>query len=245
MTEKLRVFYGDRAPILPQPDNFTCGPTCLHSVFSFYGDDISLPEVIRLTPSVPGGGTLAVMLGNVALERGYRARIYSYNLELFDPTWFTKGMDLAERLRLQAPVKANNRRLQTATTHYLEFLRRGGQVRFAELTSGLLSKYLRRGQPILTGLSSTYLYQEARELPSTEFDDIVGEPTGHFVILAGYDPVHRTVIVADPLHPNPMSSGQLYEVPIARVVGAIFLGVLTYDANMLLLDPPATSPARK
>ena len=32
--------------ILPQPDELTCGPTCLHAVYRYYGDDISLDQVI-------------------------------------------------------------------------------------------------------------------------------------------------------------------------------------------------------
>jgi hypothetical protein len=49
--------------ILRQPDNVTCGPTCLHAVYRYYGEDLSLNEVIRTTPTLPGdppgAGTLA------------------------------------------------------------------------------------------------------------------------------------------------------------------------------------------
>jgi len=34
------------------------------------------------------GGTLAVNLANHALRRGYRALIVTYNLTVFDPSWF-------------------------------------------------------------------------------------------------------------------------------------------------------------
>ena len=43
--------------------------------------------------------------------------------------------------------------------------------------------------------------------------------------------------VADPLLPNPVASEQLYEINIDRVICAILLGVLTYDANLLIIQP--------
>ena len=30
--------------ILPQPDDTTCGPTCLHAVYGYYDDSIPLQE---------------------------------------------------------------------------------------------------------------------------------------------------------------------------------------------------------
>ena len=71
-----------------QPDDVTCGPTCLQALYNYYGDDIPLKEVIQEVKQLKLGGTLAVMLGNHALKRGYKARIYTYNLTVFDPTWF-------------------------------------------------------------------------------------------------------------------------------------------------------------
>ena len=33
--------------ILPQPDDCTCGPTCLHAVYRYFGDEIPLTQVVR------------------------------------------------------------------------------------------------------------------------------------------------------------------------------------------------------
>ena len=96
--------------ILRQPDNTTCGPTCLHAVYRFYQDELPLEAVIRETPQLEEGGTLAVLLGRHALSRGYRAMIYTYNLQVFDPTWFLPGgPDLVERLHAQLEVKTFER----------------------------------------------------------------------------------------------------------------------------------------
>ena len=220
-----------------QPDDITCGPACLHSVYEYYGDSIPLQQVITEVKSLKGGGTLAVLLGNHALQRGYKATIYTYNLNMFDPTWFTENKVLAEKLQAQATIR-NDEKLSFATQGYLEFLERGGKLFFEDLTIGLIRKFLKKSIPILTGLSSTYLYRSVRENPSNDQDDdIAGTPTGHFVILSGYDKETREVLVADPYKMNPVSNDHYYMVSIARLLGAILLGILTHDANLLIVEP--------
>lgn len=226
--------------ILPQPDETTCGPTCLHAVYRHYGHSISLPDVIAEVRSLAAGGTLAVMLACHALARGYRATIYTYNLQLFDPSWFVpEPVDLGQKLRQQLKYKRSDR-LRVATTAYLEFLDLGGVLRFEPLSRRLIHRLVGAEHPVLTGLSATYLYQEPRELPTTsQPDDIRGVSTGHFVILCGYDPQTEQVMVADPLQPNPLSTTRYYTIGVDTVMGAILLGVMTYDANLLVLEPTA------
>lgn len=226
--------------ILPQPDDFTCGPTCLHAVYRYYGETLRIEDVIDEVPKTPSGGTADVYLAVHALRRGYRATIYTYNLRIFDPTWFPPhAVDVAERLRQQAAFKAPQRPVMGQLTDaYLEFLRLGGDLRFVDLGADLLRRYLRRGVPILTGLSSTYLYRHPREYGVEDVpDDVRGEPQGHFVVLCGYRPTARSVLVADPFEENPMAPEQHYEVALDRVVVAIMLGVLTHDANLLMIEP--------
>lgn len=230
--------------IRSQPDPTTCGPTCLDAVYRYYGDDIGLETVIGEAGTLEQGGTLAVYLGSHALKRGYRATIYTYNLTVFDPSWFTApDVDLRERL-LKQKVQKDSEKLHVATDAYLEFLELGGKIRLRELTPALIRGYLKRSVPILTGLSATYLYRTPRELSDIDdYDDIRGEPMGHFVVLCGYDTKSRQVSIADPLHPNPMSDEQYYYVDMYRLVGAVYLGVLTYDANLLVIQPGNKSKA--
>jgi hypothetical protein len=121
---------------------------------------------------------------------------------------------------------------------YLEFLELGGVLRYVDLSPTVLRRWLRRGVPILTGLSSTYLYRRPREYgPNDDDDDVRGEPQGHFVVLCGYRRTRRSVVVADPFLEHPKAPATHYEVSLDRVVGAILLGVLTHDANLLLIEP--------
>jgi hypothetical protein len=237
---------GLRLDILPQPDDRTCGPTCLHALYSYYKAPLPLDQVIAEVPQLEGGGTLAVLLGCHALKRGYQATIYTYNLQMFDPTWWAPGPSvLRERLMAQAKHKTSHK-LQVATEAYLQFLELGGLVRFEDLTPTLIRRYLSKQVPILTGLSATYLYRTAREFgPEDDYDDIRGYPSGHFVIVCGYNSPDRTVLVADPTLENPVAKDHYYQVSIDRLVCSILLGILTYDANLLIIQPKKQKgPAR-
>ncbi|MEQ9412156.1 MAG: C39 family peptidase [Fuerstiella sp.] len=207
-------------------------------MYRYFGDDVELARLIREVTTLEHGGTLAVMLGCHALKKGYRALIYTFNLQVFDPTWFgSETLDLKERLTLQVQAK-NDPKLATACEAYIEFLSLGGTIRMQDLNGQLIRRYLRSGIPILTGLSATYLYHEAREVgPDCHSDDLRGEPTGHFVVLCGYDHVERSVLVADPWLPNPLSKGHHYAVPLDRAICSVLLGIVTYDANLLIIRP--------
>jgi hypothetical protein len=231
--------------ILAQPNDFVCGPICLHAVYRFFGDQLPPEQVIADTPMLEAGGTLGVFLGLHALRRGYRATIYSYNLDVFDPTWSQlDAAALSERLERQIEAKQDPK-LRITCRAYLEYLRVGGRVLVEDLTPDLIRRPLRKGLPVLTGLSATFLYREAREHPLTNaVDDVRGVPQGHFVVLCGYEPEARRVIVADPLVSNPIAPARRYSVPLDRVINSILLGVLTYDANLLVIEPGRGARAR-
>ena len=235
--------------IQAQPDDETCGPTCLHSLYRYYGvKDASLPETIRQIHRLDSGGTLAEILACHALRRGFEATIYTYHLQMFDPTWFADdgachdpgdlAARLEEQLRERAAAKADDRRLRVATKACKEFLSLGGRLVMRDLTAALIRRHVQRGVPIIAGLSSTYLYREPREKSGTsEPDDTRGEPQGHFVMIVGYDAEEREVLIADPLDHNPPFHTAKYRLGMSRLVNAVLLGILTYDANLLVIEP--------
>ncbi len=227
--------------IQAQPNDVTCGPTCLQAVYGFWDDHLEMDAVISEVSQLSTRGTLAVLLGQHALRRGYRVTLYTYNLEVFDPSWFDAPERLSERLAQRYEARAGER-LRFAIEAYQEYLALGGEVRFRPLDRALLAELLAEG-PVLTGLSATYLYGTPREVDNgetIEFDDIRGDAAGHFVVLKGYDPGADRVAVADPLQSNPLAGpGHHYSVPSELLMGAIMLGVVTYDGNLLVIQPPA------
>ena len=231
--------------IHPQPDDETCGPTCLHAIYNYYGLKVSLNETIKKIERSASGGTLAPFLGKDSLMRGFDTTIYINDLNIFDPTWFKQGeaksSELIDKLDAQIKYKKNYNGIIQPSIAYQEFLKLGGKVRFRMLTSQLLKEYFYKNIPIITGLSATYLYNCAREDYSADgvstYDDIRGTPCGHFVVLCGYDEKKKYVVVADPHRENPLSQDHYYKVSITRLINAIMLGVLTYDGNLLIIKP--------
>jgi hypothetical protein len=227
-----------KVPIKKQPDETTCGPTCLHTIYEFYDDAITLQEVINQVHQFDDGGTNGALLATDALKRGYKATIFSYNLQIFDPTWIDLDRScLIEKLKEQLKYKYEEK-FRVASHAYIEFLELGGVMKFEDLRSAIIRRYLKRDQPVIAGLSATYLYKSAREYgPNLDYDDIRGEPSGHFVVMNGYDMENREVYIADPISKNPLGNGQFYKMKIDRVINAILLGIVTYDANLIIITP--------
>lgn len=224
--------------ILAQPDDSTCGPTALHAVYASLGLDLSLEQLIEEVHFLDDGGTLAVFLGMNALKHGLHARIHSYNLRVFDPSWDGLPSDqLRKKLVAQTRYK-EGKKLHATCLAYARFLKEGGEVRFDDPSPALLQGYFDRNLPILTGLSATYLYKSKREYTGTNgesiHDDLRGKPMGHFVVLCGME--KKNVLVADPYQDNPYSKDLYYHVPVGRLINAIMLGIFTYDANLLIIS---------
>lgn len=228
-----------------QPNDETCGPTCLHAIYEHFKVPVSLETVIHRVERSVSGGTLAPFLGLDALRSNFKTTIYINNVDIFDPTWFNgqghATTDLVSKLIAQSQEK-NQSDGQLQLSHaYQRYLEHGGLIKFKTLSARLLKSYFDLKLPIMTGLSVTYLYRCPRERYTPEgesiYDDIHGTPCGHFVVLCGYDDEHRRVVVADPARKNPLSSNNYYKVSINRLINAIMLGVLTYDANLLIIEP--------
>ncbi len=221
-----------------QPDYTTCGPTSLHAAYAFFGDAITLPEVIEQTHKLEGGGTLSVHLAVHALRRGYQVETWVCNVALWDPTWFQAKTDLAEKVRARFRAKGalDDPRGRDGLAAIEEYLARKGKLRWGDLTPRRIGGILRRGLPILTGTNGTYLYQCARETPQGA-DDVLGEPFGHFVIVCGYRSKDQSVSIADPLKDNPLHGTKYYRTSVHRLIGAIFLGASTNDANFMVIRP--------
>ncbi|WP_242918838.1 peptidase-C39 like family protein [Pontibacter liquoris] len=231
-----------------QPDDSTCGPTSLHAVYRYFKDPISLGEVIKEVPYLDEGGTLEVLLACHALQRGYQAIIYTYNLHIFDPTWIGLGNEeVILKLEEQMEIK-KGKKFQRATRAYIDFLRLGGQIKCRDLTKALLREYFEQDIPLLTGLSATYLYQSARETADAAgnsiYDDVAGFPMGHFVVLCGFGEDQKKIVVADPYGENPYFNTNYYEVSASHLINSIMLGMATFDANLLAIKPLSKEPVQ-
>jgi hypothetical protein len=224
--------------ITPQPDELSCGAASLHSLYRYHGLELPFERIRAEIPRLPGGGTLAVFLGCHALRLGFKATIYTCDLQTFDPTWFaTPDIDLSAKLEEQLDTK-KDAFLRIPTAAYHEYLTLGGEIRMEDMNLELLVDLLQQFGPVIAGLSATWLYRCARERQEDMVeDDIAGHPTGHFLIIRGVDAESRHARVADPYLHHPYPGSHDYEVSVHRLISAILLSILTFDAKLLVLQP--------
>ena len=230
-----------RFDIPAQPTDSSCGATCLHAVYRYFGAESELPTLIDEIPEFDEGGTLSVHLALHALGRGFSCTLISYNLRVFDPTWRTLGSHaLVAKLRNRVGHLSNPKLVKNHEA-YIQYLDLGGKIAFRDLNHGLISELMANDTPIITGLSATYLYQSARETSEGKDDDVGGSPTGHFVVVTGLEKDPARVVVADPFSRNPYNPEGEYRVDSSHFMNAVMLGVVTHDANLLVIRPKTES----
>jgi len=62
-------------PDVRQPSNYSCGPTSLQAVLSYYGLDMKVNELINMTNCTPENGTLPENIANAATKLGFSAAV--------------------------------------------------------------------------------------------------------------------------------------------------------------------------
>jgi hypothetical protein len=218
-----------------QPDDESCGITCLKAIYEYYAHPTSLDTLKHEIEHWRTGGTVSVNLARHALAHGYDAEIYTYNLKIFDPTWNElPPKELAQKLRLRQR-RVRSEKQKDVIRFYLDFLKLGGRLRFDDLDEDLMSRLFKRHTPVICGLSATYLYQQSRETHDNVEDDVTGHPVGHFVVVSAWDAQTRMVTIQDPLRKNPFSDTGTYRLPFVKFSNAVMLGILTYDENLLAI----------
>ena len=66
------------------------------------------------------------------------------------------------------------------------------------------------------------------------------------VVLAGYNAERSSLLVLDPYQPTPYGPSLAYWIGAERVLGAVMLGIVTHDANLLVVHPkPVSAPEGK
>ena len=222
-----------------QPNYTTCGPTSLHALYRYFGDDISLEQTIReVRQHDVGGGTVSVHLAVHALQRGYDTTMWVSNVNYWDPTWFQQPTDLLAKLkaRFEAKKWSASERHVIAMKALETYFGHGGKVVWGDLDPARIGNVLSQRLPILAGTNGVYLYQCMRETDSGP-NDITGDPYGHFIVVCGYRESDQSVSVADPLMDNPAHGTKYYRASVYRLIGSIFLGASSDDANCLVIHP--------
>ncbi|ETO93918.1 C39 family peptidase [Legionella oakridgensis] len=136
---------------------------------------------------------------------------------------------------------ASHQKMHLTTQAYLQFLDLGGRIHFSEMNFDLIRQQVDQNTPLISGLSATYLYQTMRDYTNKEdrvvYDEWLGAPSGHFVVIRGYEANPNTLHIADPYSPHPLSREHYYSISFSHWLHAFLLGIMTYDAELLVIKP--------
>lgn len=225
--------------MISQPDGVSCGPSCLSAIYDYYAKPMPWDKIVQEINGLETGGTLAVFLGCHALQRGFKTTLYSFNLHVIDPTWMLLPQNLLiDKLRKQYN-DTQDAKIKLTTAAYIDYLELGGAILFNEMSLEIISHYVQKKIPLLSGVSATYLYKSMRDYTDKNatifYDEWLGSPSGHFIVLNGCDHKTQTVHIADPFFPNALSTTPYYAVSFSYWLHAFLLGMLTYDAELLAI----------
>lgn len=227
-----------------QPDDSSCGPTSLYSVYKFFGLDVTLETVIKeLDGYDPAIGSYDAILGIDALKRGFDAIITPFNLNVFDWSWFGLNMD-ALRIKLDRLASVGlSETVRKLASLYVEFIDRGGRIVFQynPEQAFFTANYYTGVVPLICGLSSTWIHQSKRENPDTGEYDEYGRMMGHYVVLGGWEwglnPVRTTVY--DPYGSRTLFRSNKYILEYDQLLTAMMLGTNTHEGNLLRISKRA------
>ena len=221
-----------------QPDYTTCGPTSLHAVYRYFGDTITLEQVIDEVRKLEGGGTMRLHLAVHALRRGYQAETWICNVAWFDPTWFQQKTDVIAKLKARMAAKECSAPSDGTTRHRRSRSTSGssGKLRWGDLTPRLIGARS-EARPADPHRHERHIPLSVHARDGAGPDDVAGDPFGHFVVVCGYHSSESSVSIADPLMDNPLHGAQYYRASVHRLIGSIFLGTGSNDSNFLVIKP--------
>lgn len=196
-----------------------CLSECLRAVFSYYEIDISEEKIIeKISTDSFKLYDWEFKAGNLAIDKGLKAEIYSNVTQLFDPSWFKlsrdelivkveeelvffkyrndnfeKDPELASHL---CPHKEVAERLIKDAKALLVFLKSGGVINFRPISKELIVQKLENDIPVIILHNATLLHRMQR-FDKDKSDDIKGLDWGHVAIISGENDNH--FLISDPL----------------------------------------------
>ncbi|MBL8159148.1 C39 family peptidase [Candidatus Saccharibacteria bacterium] len=173
-----------------------CSQTALAMLMSYYGHPMSVEDVMRTVPQGrdeqgnPYGSNLVQELAAWCLSAGFGVRMHTFDCQIIDLAW--EGLPATELInRLEA---ARGVRISAAQgphisnqyiDAYLNFLKRGGNLRIEPFPRARLLYELLQKAPVVVAVCFNTLHNAG------------GSETTHTVLVYGYDP-QGNFLVADP-----------------------------------------------
>lgn len=174
-------------PDVKQPSNYSCGPTALQAVLSYYGQDTNVDVLINMTNCTPENGTLPGNIANTATKLGFNAAVKE-NMSLED---LQQNINQGTPVIIDAQAWKNNETNSQNWTddqfdgHYMVVIGIDSQNVYLEDPAILGSKGYINNQEFLDRWHDTY--------QDTNGSNITTNHLG--IVITGKEPVIRPLIL--------------------------------------------------
>jgi len=185
-----------KVPYIPQRKG-TCGSSSLQQVLAYYGVKLGLDEILKDIKKYKYG-TFMPYLGLYAKRLGFMPKIVTYDVKVFDPTWF--GLLVGQIIK---KLETRSREMDVPHVYrseckaFVRYLKAGGAIEFDFIKKGRIIKELERKRPVIVDVCSTILHRKERKnRVKDKYSDTSGEPMYHAVVVSGHE--KGKFIIVDP-----------------------------------------------
>ncbi len=173
-----------------------CGPVSTYNIHKYFGTKITLPEILKDLGVTLKSLTFPSQLANHLRRQSYIVEVLTSCSYVVSPQWMGKpSSSIIDQLTKWCGYNKKSTWLKGATL-LLEYMKDGGKVTVLNLTTKVLDDYLDQGYVILACLEESWLWGKRKIADKNIFDDVKGNPRGHFVVL--YDKNDHDYRVSDP-----------------------------------------------
>lgn len=174
----------------------SCGPVSLYNIYEHFGIKTSLHQILNDLKIDDKKATYPAQLAVDIKKHGLSTILLTSSPRLVAPNWVNhENKEIIEKLSKWLK-KHKNDKWSGNVKHLLTYLKHNGDILITDLTTKLIDEYLDQGYLVMPCLEDSWIWGQRKIKGKAEFDDIAGEPRGHFVVVYGKE--DNEYLVSDP-----------------------------------------------
>lgn len=166
-----------------------CGPMCLKNLYDYLGIQKTLKQIFKEMDVDEKTSTyLSQLARNLNLNK-VETTIISSQSRVINYAWRNSTKEEIISKLKRCIVRSNRPHMITdwdkETLHILFYLQESGNLKITNITKELINNYIKQGKIIITCAETSWLWGNRKIIGKTKFDDVLGDHSGHFVIITG------------------------------------------------------------
>lgn len=208
-----------------------CGPMCLKNTYDYLGKQKTLKQIFKEMDVDEDTPTYLPQLARNLHSNNIQTTIVSSQSKVINFAWkdSTKAEIIAKLKR--CVVRSKRPEMITEwdkeTLHTLFYLQEGGDIKIDNITKELVNNYLQKGKIIITCVETSWLWGNRKIKGKAIFNDVLGDQSGHFVVITGIK--NDKYIISDPYPLN--AKNEIKEISQDHLIVA----TLIWDAALIVI----------